>query len=58
MSNDSFIHYVLLPELDMKFCMENDDITYKQALLKAYKSGFPTLHHNEPMDQVFVLYCV
>ena len=58
MSNDNFIHYVLLPELAVTFCMENDDITHKQPSLKVYKSGFPTLHHNDPMDQVFVLYCV
>ena len=57
MSNDDFIHYNFLPELATKFCMEKDYITYKQASLKLYKNDFPTLHHNDPMDQAFVLYC-
>ena len=55
MSNDDVIHYILLPELATKFCMEKDDITYKQALLKLYDNEFATLDHNELMDQVFVL---
>ena len=57
MSNDDFIHYNFLPELATKFCMEKDYITYKQASLKLYKNDFPTLHHNDPMDQAFILYC-
>ena len=27
MSNNDFIHYILLPELATKFCVEKDDIT-------------------------------
>ena len=58
MLNDDFIHYILLPELDTNFCMEEDDITYKQASLKLYDNDFTTLHHNDLMDKVFILYCV
>ena len=58
MSNNDFIHYILLPELATKFCMEKDDITYKQGSLKLCDNDFPTLHHNDLMDQVFILDCV
>ena len=58
MSNDDFIHNILLPELDTKFYMEKDDITYKEASLKLYDNELPTLHHNDLMDQVFILDCV
>ena len=58
MSNDDFIHYILLPELATKFYMEKDDITYKEASLKLYDNELPTLHHNDLMDQVFILDCV
>ena len=44
MSNDDFIHYILLPELATKFYMEKDDITYREASLKLYDNEFPTLH--------------
>ena len=56
MSNDDLIHDVFLPELATKFCMEKDDITYKQPSLKFYEIDFPSLHHNDLMDQVFILY--
>ena len=36
MSNDDFIHHILLPDSATKFYMEKDDITYKEALLKLY----------------------
>ena len=42
MPNDDFIPYILLPESATKFCMEKDDITYKQASLKLYENNFPT----------------
>ena len=42
MPNDDFIPYILLPESATKFCMEKDDITYKQASLKLYENDFPT----------------
>ena len=58
MSNDDFIHYILLPELFMKFYMEKENITYKEALLKLYENELPTLHHSDLMDQVFILDCV
>ena len=34
-------------KLAKKFCMEDDDITYKQASLNLYDNDFPTLHHND-----------
>ena len=40
MSNDDFIHYILPPELPTKFCMEKDDVTYKQIPLKLYDNDF------------------
>ena len=43
MSNDNFIYYILLPKLGAKFGMGKDEITYKQASLKLYENGFPTL---------------
>ena len=58
MSNDDFIQCILRPELATKFCMENDDITFKKALLKLYENDFLTLHHSHLMDQVFIIYCV
>ena len=58
MSNHDFIHDVLLPELATKFCMEKDDVTNKQALLKLFDNDFPTLHRNCLMEQVFILFCV
>ena len=58
LSNDDFIHYILLPELATKFYMEKHDITYKEASLKLYDNELPTLHHNDLMDQVFILDCV
>ena len=48
MSTDDFIHYILVPEL----------ATCKQASLKLYDNGFPMLNHIDPMDKVFILYCV
>ena len=57
MSNNDFIHCILLPELATKFCIEND-VTYKQASLKLCDNDFPMLHHNDLMDQVFILDCV
>ena len=57
MSNDDFIHHILLPELATKFYMEKDDITYKEASLKLYDNELPTLHRNDLMDQVFILDC-
>ena len=46
MSNDNFIYYILLPKLGAKFGMGKDEITYKQASLKLYENGFPTLQRN------------
>ena len=58
LSNDDFIYYILLPELATKFYMEKDDTTYKEALLKLYDRELPMLHHNDLIDQVFILDCV
>ena len=58
MSNDDFIHYILLPEWATEFYMEKDDITYKEASLKLYDIELPMLHHKDLMDQVFIPYCV
>ena len=57
MSNDDFIHYILLPELATKCYMEKDDITYKEAWLKLYDNEIPTLHHSDLLDQVFIPDC-
>ena len=57
MSNEDFIQYSFLPELS-KLCKEKYDIAYKQALLRPNENDFPTLCHNDIMNQVFVLYCV
>ena len=58
LSNDDFIHYILLPELATKFYVEKDDITYKESSLKLYDNKLPTLHPIDLMDQVFILGCV
>ena len=58
MSDDDFYSLHFASELATKFCMEKDDITYKQASLKLYDNEFPTLHHNGLMHQVFKLDCV
>ena len=50
LSHDDFIHYILPPDLAMKFYIEKDDITYKEALLNLYNNELPTLHHNDLMD--------
>ena len=46
MSNDNFIYYILLPKLGAKSGMGKDEITNKQASLKLYENGFPTLQRN------------
>ena len=58
MSNDDFIHYILLPELATKCYMEKDDISYKEAWLKLYDNEIPTFHHSDLLDQVFIPDCV
>ena len=47
MSNDDFVQYIFVPKLATNFCMEKNDITYKQASLKLYENDFQTLHHND-----------